>query len=214
MNVYDLLLNFNKEYYDFYEWQKEDNILHIKKIPLIRVDKVIYDDFLGFQIVFPKDFLEMIHNKCEYFTKGGIKEILYAVLITDSFRVMGLMIDSSGKIKKYSSLLLDEEEEVLEMSGKLPIIKINYDKLSTKRKNPLTREDSVIQSFIKKDLEDSIKRNDLNKLRYLYYEYFNQYIDNDDQIKKELLNEVMHNFNEKHLELYQLIKLSLRQNNV
>ena len=35
--IYDIVLNFNKEYYNFFEWNKRDNIVNVKKIPLIFV---------------------------------------------------------------------------------------------------------------------------------------------------------------------------------
>ena len=35
--IYDILLNFNDMLYDFYDWNVKDNILHIRKIPLIQI---------------------------------------------------------------------------------------------------------------------------------------------------------------------------------
>ena len=35
--VYDIILNFHKNYYNFFEWNSKDIIYHMKKIPLIRV---------------------------------------------------------------------------------------------------------------------------------------------------------------------------------
>ena len=35
--IYDILLNFNEEYYEFYDWNKEDTIVHIKKIPIYKI---------------------------------------------------------------------------------------------------------------------------------------------------------------------------------
>ena len=35
--IYDIYLNFNKTYYDFYEWNNNDKVMHIKKIPLFKV---------------------------------------------------------------------------------------------------------------------------------------------------------------------------------
>ena len=42
--VYDIVLNFNNDYYDFYEWKNDDLIYHIKRINLIRVDSKVYND--------------------------------------------------------------------------------------------------------------------------------------------------------------------------
>ena len=36
--IYDLLLNFNENIYEFYDWNKTDNIKHIKKIPIFKID--------------------------------------------------------------------------------------------------------------------------------------------------------------------------------
>ena len=35
--IYDILLNYNKELYDFYEWNLDDDICHIRKTPLFKV---------------------------------------------------------------------------------------------------------------------------------------------------------------------------------
>ena len=40
--IYDIVLNFNKDYYDFFEWNKKDNIISIKKIPLFFVKNDIF----------------------------------------------------------------------------------------------------------------------------------------------------------------------------
>ena len=32
-NVYDIVVNYKKQAYEFYEWDKSDNITHIKVIP-------------------------------------------------------------------------------------------------------------------------------------------------------------------------------------
>ena len=36
--IYDILLNFQKEFYDFYEWNPDDEIIHIRKIPLFYIN--------------------------------------------------------------------------------------------------------------------------------------------------------------------------------
>ena len=37
--IYDVVLNLQKEYYDFYEWNQNDNIFHMRKIPIIKINK-------------------------------------------------------------------------------------------------------------------------------------------------------------------------------
>lgn len=209
--MYDLILNFQNEYYDFYEWNNDDFIWHIKKISLVKVDASSYDDFLRYDLVLSSLFVESIMNKSEYFTKKGVTILPYAFLLTDSYRVMGIILDDNRKVVKYSSLLLDEEEEVLETSNKLPLINLQYERKGKKQINNLTREEIRVQSYICKELK---KTKELNKLKYLYYEYFGTISNNNKEIKGKLLSEVENNFNEKHLNQYNLIKLSLHQNNV
>ena len=41
--IYDIVLNFNNDFYEFYEWDKNDNLTLIKKIPLIKVESDFLD---------------------------------------------------------------------------------------------------------------------------------------------------------------------------
>ena len=65
--IYDLILNFHNELLEFYEWDKSDNIHHIKRINLIKIKSSTYNEILDYDIVFDNNFLTEIFNKCEYF---------------------------------------------------------------------------------------------------------------------------------------------------
>lgn len=212
--VYDLILNYNSELYEFYEWEKDDFIYHIKRINMVLVSSNIYNDIYDNIVSFDNDFLLSIYNKCEYYTNRKIDVIPYAFLLTDSYRVMALLLDKTGKVIKYSSLLLDEEEEVLDLCYKLGEIKINYHILKKKNKSEFkTREEKNILNFIKDDLEKSYLNKNYIKLKYLYYEYFNKQSDNVNLIYHELLEEMNKDINKKHYDLYNLIKLSYTEKN-
>ena len=43
--IYDIVLNFNKLYYDFYEWKESDNLLNFRKIPLFKIDDKDYNAY-------------------------------------------------------------------------------------------------------------------------------------------------------------------------
>lgn len=207
--VYDIILNFNNHLYEFYEWKKDDNICHIKRINLILVESKVYNEIIDNVVSFSKEFLLTIFNKCEYYTNRKIDTIPYAFLLTDSYRVVGIILDSNGKIVKYSSLLLDEEEDILDLCNKIGVIKLDYSIIKKKIKNEfLTREEKNIIRFIKKDINDVYMKKNLSKLKYLYYEYFNKQCDDIDLIYQELLNELTKSINEKHYLLCDLIKLS------
>ena len=213
--VYDLLLNFNTDFYDFYEWQKDDSVYHIKRINLVKVDSRVYNDILDNIVVFDSEFTLSIFNRCEYYDSKTTATISYAFLITDSYRVMGIILDSNGKISKYSSLLLEEEEYVLDLCNKLGNAKISYKIIRKRFKNEFrTRQETYILKYIKRDLNIDYQKKDLNKLKYLYFEYFNKQCNDIDLIYHELIKELDKEVNNKHYNLYNLIKLSYSEKTV
>lgn len=206
--VYDLILNFNNDLLEFFEWEKSDDLLHIKRINLIKIKSSVYNEILDNEISFSSSFLGDIFNKCEYFEQKKVKNLPYAVLVTDSYRVMALLLNNEGKIIKYSSLLLDEEEDTLEISIRIPLVKLEYNIVKKKEKNNLTRKENNILKYIKKELHNCYQVKDISKLQYLYYEYSNKKNDDIDIIYNYLLKELSKDLNEKHYNLYNLIKLS------
>ncbi len=213
--VYDIVLNFNNSFYEFYEWKIDDLIYHIKRINLVRVDSKVYNDIFDNVVSFDNELLLSILNKCEYYNNRKVDNIPYAFLLTDSYRVIGLLLDNNGKVLKYSSLLLDEEEDVLDLTYKLSEIKLNYQIIKTKEKNEFqTRNEKQIIKYITNDLNNTYASKNLNKLKYLYYEYFDKQIDDIDQLYQELYSELSGNVNAKHYKLYNLIKLSYSGKNV
>lgn len=213
--VYDIVLNFNNDYYEFYEWKSNDILYHIKKISLLLIDSKTYNDIYDNRVLFNKDFLLSIYNKCEYYINRKTETIPYAFLITDSYRVMGIILNDNGKVIKYSSLLLDDEEEILDLCDKLGIVKLDYKIIKKNTKNDfITRSEKNIIKFIKKDLLNDYNKKNINKLKYLYYEYFNKQSDDINVIYEELTRELDKTINNKHYELYNLIKLSYGRKNV
>ncbi len=213
--VYDIVLNYQEYLYDFYEWNRDDNIYHIKRINLILVNSKVYNDIYDNIVSFNSDFLISIYNKCEYYTNRKINNIPYAFLLTDSYRVMGLLLDNSGEVIKYSSLLIDEEEEILDLCHKLGEISLEYQIIKKRdKKSLLTRKEIDIIQYIENDLMANYEQRNINKLKYLYYEYFNKQSDDIYLIYEELLKELRKSFSKKHYDLYNLIKLSYSGKNV
>ena len=142
-----------------------------------------------------------------------VKNLPYAFLVTDSYRVMALLLNSDGKVLKYSSLLLDEEEDTLEISVRVPLIKLEYNIIKKKDKNNLTRKENSVLKYIKKELNNCYRVKDNDKLQYLYYEYFNKKNEDINIIYNDLLNELDKEVTLKHYNLYNLIKLTYSNKN-
>ncbi len=207
--AYDLILNFNNELYEFFEWKLTDEITRIKKINVICISSKIYNDILDNQIEISDEFLLSIYRKCEIYNNKSIETIPYAVIVTDNYRVMAIIINNDGKIIKYSSLLLDEEEELLNLSKKIHHTKLVYKIINRKPRNDFkTRYEKNIIKFIKKDLINSYQKRNINKLEYLYYEFFNKKSNDMKEILHDLINELDKDITENHLKIYNLIKLS------
>ena len=60
--IYDILINFNENLYDFYDWNLNDQIDHIRKIPVFKTDSEFLYNLKKNDIILNKDFLNKIYN--------------------------------------------------------------------------------------------------------------------------------------------------------
>ena len=59
-DIYDVLLNFKKIAYEFYEWNNDDDIIHVKKMPIIKVDENTLNEFINYDLCTEDNFLSNI----------------------------------------------------------------------------------------------------------------------------------------------------------
>ena len=205
--IYDILVNFSNILYEFYEWSKKDKILHIKRIPLIKVKSKVIDDLCFNNVKVDKQFLDLISDITE---KYDFKKIKYASIFTDGEKVIVLEFNDKGEVKNRSKLLLEDEDEVNNYSLRCDLVDINY-KILNKCNNSsnLTRKENNIRSILLKDLNNSYKSENYQKISYMYYEFFNKKKDNYELMYNELLESINNNFNKKHLDLYNVLLLEM-----
>lgn len=171
--IYDILLNLRQmdEGLEFYEWKEDDLIEHIKKVPLFKVSKSLIEDLFTNKLQLDITILPKIRNKAICYFNGETKQIPYLVLLSDCRKCFAIELDNKGNTLYKSSLLLDEEEEVLEMTEELVEMPIGYKKTKIKNnKDQLTRFEKDNQKFLLRELE-KIKDNK-EEINYLYEEYF------------------------------------------
>lgn len=197
--VYDILLNFNERFYDFYDWNVRDLIDHMRKIPIFKVSKNVLEDFLNYDIKIEKEFLDKVQDKAEIFWGRKVKNISYAFLLTDCKKVIGFKLKDNQLL--ISDLLLDEEEVALEMVPLLNETKILYSKKNIfNKQNFKTRKEEDLEKNLKKALIHLEDEQNIERLKYIYYECFNQKENEKEKIIKDFekkLNEDFINFSKK-----------------
>ena len=173
--IYDILVNFNSELYDFYEWNTSDNVTHIRKIPLFRISTDKLDQIKNYNIKLNLDFLKKIENKAERFTTRDVEKISYTALFSDLNEVYALKFDKKGNSIGISKLLIDEEEDVLDVACRCNEVNIDFEVLKEKSShNFKTRMQKEMYNYLNKSLNKLEKTNQFEKLSYLYFECFNE----------------------------------------
>lgn len=208
--TFDILLNWtsNNKLLDFYEWNLDDDLEHIKKIPIIRVKETMLKDLLTSKVKIDKSFLIKIKQKTESYFHNEIDVIDYAFIVTTLRKALALELDSEGNIIYKSNLLLDEEEEVLEMGEELLVTEIPYTVISkNKRVTYLTRKEEEEKKFLSKEIKKLKEKKEESKLNYIYKEFFIEDIDSFNEKINLLEKEIAKPYNSFHKKLYNLFKL-------
>ena len=203
--VYDIILNFHKKYYNFFEWNSKDIIYHMKKIPLIRVSDKDLNILKYNEITINKELILNFKNKSIIYTTNKNNNIL--LLISNKKESLGLMFNEEGILLKRSGLLFEESEEIEELSKELEITKIKYIKNKETNKQNTSRKKEKRKKYIKNYL-NNIK--DHNIFNYLYYDIYQNEVDKDIKVKDILIKENNNNLIDK---LYNTIKLLNKQKN-
>lgn len=206
--LYDILLNFNFNLYDFYEWNIDDNIINIRKIPIVRVDKKIIFDIINSKIKFDKSIFTRIYNKTEIFNKNKIELIKYTFIIACENNILAIKLNDDGLIIAYSRLLLDEENEALDYIVNLEKEELIYSIISPNRIYFKTREEVEINRFLYREINKLIEKEEYEKLEYIYLEIFNDRKDIK-QIKEKIFLELNKKWDSVYLKLYNLLKFSM-----
>ncbi len=201
--IYDILLNFNTSLYDFYEWNDNDDITHIRKMPVFKVNTQMIEDIKHHKIEVESKFLNKIKSKTEMFQKKSIKQIEYACLFTNGKECIAVLLQAN-MITLKSRLLLDEEEDVLDMSATMEEIGISYKKIGNIFYCPFqTRKESEMKKYIQKELS---KITD-DGLEYLYYECFNERPGEGISLKCKIKERLTYDFDNTAKKLYDFFKL-------
>ncbi len=199
--IYDIVLNFNKDFYNFFEWNKNDNIINVKKIPIFLIDNDTFTSMKYDNVIVSKEFIDLIKDKTYTYTRSKLG---ISCLISNNKEVIAVLFNDNGNLIKRSSLMLDEEEEVLDEIENDSLYKINIIKRRKVNIENVNRNIKEKKDFLIKYINE--EKNDIN-LKYLYYDYFEKDENNIKTIKNDLIKEIKNNWNKKFNNFYDTVKI-------
>ena len=198
--IYDIILNYTDNfYYEFYEWDKKDNLINVKKIPLIHISKSVLYDFINYKIKIDNTFLKKIYNKSIFLRKDKNKYD-NSIIISSGEKSIGVCFNDDGSILYKSAMLLDEEDESNKLALKQKEIHIKYKKYE-KTINKELRIDLNKKYNIIKELKKINDNKEYDKLRYIYFEIFNKTSNEYEKMYKLLINNIDSNIY-KYIDLF------------
>lgn len=206
--IYDIVLNFFDvdNSLEFFEWNKEDNIVEIEKIPIFKLDRNQMNDILNYKIKVDNSLLSKICNRTIY-ANGFLK---YSVLVSDLNKVVGLKFDDNGYLIQKSNLLLDEEDAVIDEICGLEYSEFKYELFEKKDTlSFLTRRERFIREYLINEINYLYKNKVYDQINYLYREIF----DDKGTIKKmyeKLIDGISNNYDSKYNKLYDICILACR----
>ena len=206
--IYDVIANFNDIPYDFFEWNKIDDITHLKKVIIIKTDSQVLNDLINKKVKVSENLLKYIKNKTEFYSKSDSNLI---AIFTNGYINICIKFTKDG-INKYKSFLqIEEDDEVLELSNRLNEINFNYQIFGEANICQFkTRKETEAYNYIVDKIDDLYNKNDVMKLKYIYYDCFDKFEDNKNKIYEEIKQSINDNFEvlNKIYDFFKLISLT------
>lgn len=203
--IYDVLLNFKTVLYDFYEWEQVDEITHMRRIPIVKVSKECLGDLKYNRVKIDGSFLQKFRNKAEVFQRKSVKILEYALIFTDGREALAVHF-TKGENHMKSRLLLDEEEDLLEISKNCSVENISYKIIREIYYNPFhTKKEEEMEKYIYREIE---KVTSSDKLEYIYFECFDEKPGKNVDIISAICTSLKDHFDLISYKIYDVLKLA------
>ncbi len=202
---YDFIINLDSSYHYFYEMDNDKMVSVVKKMPIIRIRSEIYENILMSSFKVDDSFLSLIANKCKFKNESDTK---YICIMSDTKNAFVVEFNKLGESINKSSLMLEDELNICELSFTNEFINLVYEVIESERLNEDTYQNMKIKKFIKLEIDTCLNKKEYNKLKFLYLEWFDRICDNIEDIVKDMNNRLNENITDKEYEIYKLIKIS------
>lgn len=197
---YDVLGNFSEYILKFYEWESDDDIVNIKKIPFIKISKEDMRVLLSYSVI-----LEM-----ESIVRNSKDKTNYLLFSTGCDALM-VELNQEGKIIYYSSLLIEDELEVNELAHNMNTIKLKFKVLDKIKSLSDYRQGEKAKNLIVHELKKIRDNDNKDECLYYYYEWFHVSTDDYDKAIKKMFLEIKKPFNKDMERIEKLIRLSYKE---
>lgn len=211
--IYDILLNwFDDRVYEFFEWSFDDDIKHVKRIPLLRVDDNTFNDFYYNDFVMDKSVISLIKGKTEYFSDNLRSKC--CALFTNSNKVIAIKFNEEGRSISKSMLLIEEEDDIASLSYKLGITTVDYKIVSNTKSdfNYLTRGELKIKDELLLFINNAYNGKKFDCIKYMYYIYFDDDSNDFEEMYSSLISCLNGSFDDKMVNLYMRLFVNLTKN--
>lgn len=200
--VYDILVNFNERIIDFYDWDKNDEIIHIRKMPIFKVKNNVVMDII-FNKVKINNIVNLIKDKTEVFNLRTVNTLPYVCTFVSNESSVVVKMDKNGLVLEKSKFLINEELEIISVGSKLKKIDLDYNILEKENNSLLLRSEEKVLNEMEKEI--NLLKNNEEVINYLYYEWFNKPSTNN--AYDELILDIKKDFTPKHEELLNLLNI-------
>lgn len=174
--IYDIKLNFNNEFYEFYEWEKKDKITHMNKIPSYKITN--------------KDIYNLKYNTIKV-NKDFFKNKNQTFIFSNGYSVIAVKFNNEGYNKLKSDINIENQEEIINIINNQKTIKLNYKIIKKEKIEFKTRIEKENKNKLIKKITEIYNNKEYNKINYIYLECFNNKNNSVEKkyniIKKEII---------------------------
>ena len=206
--IYDVSLNLAEKFIPFYEWNRSDSIESFEKIGVCKVSHRDFVTIKNHMFKVSQDFLESIKATASLKDSAFLKAVDYAVIFTDEQSAIAIEFDTSGLSIKRSDLLLLDDLNILELAYSMNRKRILYETLNLVESVNELREEKRIKNIIEEEIKNLLTKNDINKLKYLYLEWFRETESDPTLMYNRMKDALNDKISDREIKVYEIINLS------
>ena len=185
--TYDIYINFQNSFFDFYEWNKNDKIIYIKKIPIFKVSSKTLHNLKNNKIIVDESFIKKIENKTKIVKD---KQLKYCAIISDEKDIVSINFTKNGINSQKSSIRIEDQEKIINTIKKQKINTIKYKTIIKNKITFQTRLEKTNENILLKKINNIHKNNKNQIINYIYLECFGKKEKDINKATKKIKKEI------------------------